>query len=165
MMNPIRRFRDPNVWIPSIFFAIFAVVITANAVMIYIGSVTWRGMETRSSYTAGQTYNAQLAEEAQVRALGWTLDTTVEDLGGQRVDVEVRFTDAGGYTLNADILRIAFVRPTQEGFDVVRDLTRNGNGAYEGSVELPLPGLWDLRVAARRGENEARASKRVTVRR
>ncbi len=162
-MNLIARFRHPNVWIPSIFFAIFAVVISVNAVMVYVGAVTWRGVETRSSYASGQVYNERLAQEAQVRALGWTLDATVEDLGAQRAAVAVRFTDGEGYHLTADILRVAFVRPTQEGFDVIKDLSRNGSGVYEGAVELPLPGLWELRIAARRGDDEARASKRLTV--
>lgn len=162
-MRLVRRFRDPNVWIPSVFFGMFALIILANAAMIYVGFITWRGTETRSAYAAGQVYNARLEEQERVRELGWTLDAAVTDQGGQRAGVEVRFTGPEGEDISAETLRIAFVRPTQSGHDIVRELPQTAPGVYSGAVDLPLPGLWELRMAARRHGLWARASQRVTL--
>jgi nitrogen fixation protein FixH len=42
-------------------------------------------------------------------------------------------------------------------------LTPRGAGLYQANVKLPLPGLWDIRIFAARGEDHAEILRRVVL--
>lgn len=70
--------RKDGWWYPYIFVAGFAVVVTANLIMMYFATSSFTGLETKSAYERGNAYNAQIAaQEAQDR-LGWTVDFATE---------------------------------------------------------------------------------------
>lgn len=162
-MKLIAKFRNPNVWIPSAFVGMFLVIIAANGIMIGVAMGTWRGLQTENAYEKGVAYNRTLENKARERALGWDVAVAADSLGGRRADVEVRLSDGDGAPVHAERVRVGFVRPTQEGYDRVVELSPRGGGRYAATVEVPLPGLWELRVAAERGRDAVHTSKRVTI--
>ncbi|MDZ7712593.1 MAG: FixH family protein [Rhodovibrio sp.] len=79
----------------------------------------------------------------------------------RRADLSSRTTS--GQPLNADRVRVGFVRPTQEGYDSLHTLTALGGGKFAKSVQLPLKGLWELRIEAAKGADAYRVSRRITL--
>ena len=165
--SPLRRavgwFKQPNVWIPSCFFGMFFVIFAANAAMVGVALDSWRGLVTTDAYDKGVAYQQAVDAEAREAALGWSVDLTVDHPQPRRADVMIQVTGANGQPLEADSVEIGFVRPTQEGYDSVHSLTKLGGGKFHKSVQLPLKGLWELRIEARKGDDAVRVSRRITV--
>ena len=55
--------------IPLLFFAFFAVVLTANGIMIWIALSSWTGLETKNHYLKGVDYNQTLQDVRTQEAL------------------------------------------------------------------------------------------------
>jgi len=155
--------RRPNVWIPGIFFGMFGLVIAANGLMVVLAMDSWRGLATESAYEKGVVYNKALEREDRELALGWDLGVEVATPGDSRADVTVALADADGGALIADRVRVGFVRPTQDGYDRIVELQGQGDGTYTTSLQLPLPGLWELRIAAEKGGDTLHETRRITV--
>lgn len=167
MKSSVNRFgatlRRPNVWIPAIFFGMFAVIIAANGTMVFVAMNTWRGLQTENAYEKGVAYNQALEARDRQVALGWDLGVEVKTPGGQHANVRIALADAQGAPLIADRVRVGFVRPTQEGYDSIHELTGHGDGTYSASADLPLPGLWELRIVAEKGANALHETRRIMV--
>ncbi|HEV7283815.1 MAG TPA: FixH family protein, partial [Kaistia sp.] len=131
-------------WIPWAFVGGFIVVLPANAIMVTFAMSSWTGLDTRDAYRKGLAYNRTLAAERQQAALGWQGTAVWRD--GQ---VAVEIADRHGDPVTAATVRADFVRPTAEGHDVSVDLGEIGGGRYAAAVDLPLAGLWDVRVTVR----------------
>jgi nitrogen fixation protein FixH len=159
----VRWFKQSNVWIPACFFGMFFVIFAANAAMIGVGLSSWRGLVTDDAYDKGVAYQKAIAAEEREEALGWTVDLSVDTPKPKRADVTVAVAGPDGAPIEADSVEIGFVRPTQAGYDSVHELTALGGGRFFKSVTLPLPGLWELRIAAEKGEDAVRVTRRITV--
>jgi nitrogen fixation protein FixH len=151
-------------WIPWIFIAGFGVVLVANGTLIYVAASTWTGIAVNRAYDKGLTYNRNLEAAARQAALGWesTVNATVTaDLTGT---VEVALRDASGAPLNRAEVVVQFERPTHEGHDFMVQLAADGAGSYAAPFAAPLPGVWDLRLIATRGDDRYVTAKRVVLR-
>lgn len=158
-------FKQSHVWIPSAFVAFFAVVFLANGIMIFSALNSWRGLASESPWVKDAGYRGVVDPDAARGGLDWDvgIDVTGRD-GGRTAEVAVRLTDAAGKAIEANSVRVGFVRPTDDGYDTMARLRPQGGGVYAATVDLPLPGLWEVRVAARRGEDDVHRTKRVTLR-
>lgn len=165
--SPVRRavrwFKQPNVWIPSCFFAMFFVIFAANATMVGMALGSWRGLVTTDAYDKGVAYQEAIDAEKREQALGWSIDLSVDSPQPKRADVLISVTDDQGRPLDADRVRVGFVRPTQEGYDSLHTLNAVGGGKYAKSIQLPLKGLWELRIEAEKGADAYRVSRRITL--
>lgn len=161
-MIRIVRARD-GAWIPWAFVAAFLVVIAANATMAAFAFGSWTGIETRDHYRKGLAYNEELQAVRRQAALGWQGDVAYSG-GGEGGRVEFTLRDRAGAPVAGAVVRAAFVRPTSEGHDFELPLDSLGGGRYAARVALPLPGLWEVRVAAERGADEARFKERIVAR-
>jgi nitrogen fixation protein FixH len=151
-------------WIPWIFLAGFGVVLVANGTLIYVASTTWTGIAVNRAYDKGLTYNRNLEAAERQAALGWqaSLTTTVNaELAGT---VAVALRDRDGAPLNRAEVLVQFERPTHEGHDFVVELAADGAGTYAAPFAAPLPGVWDLRLIATRGDDRYVAAERVVLR-
>ncbi|WP_200339675.1 FixH family protein [Rhodovibrio sodomensis] len=163
MQRLIRWYKQPNVWIPSCFFGMFLVIFAANATMIGVGMSSWRGLVTTDAYDKGVAYQQAIEAEQQEQALGWSVDLSVDHPQPKRADLLVSVTDAQGRPVDADTVRVGLVRPTQAGYDSTHTLTALGGGRFAKRVQLPLKGLWELRIEAEKGADALRVSRRITV--
>lgn len=157
------RLRRPQSWIPYGFVGFFFVVIAANATMVGVALDSWTGLRTEDAYQKGLEYDEVLAARKAQEALGWDVRADVETPGDLWARVEVALDDAEGRPLDADRVRIGFFRPTHDGYDRTATLERVGYGRFAGELKLPLAGQWELRVAAERGEDAYRLSRRVMM--
>jgi nitrogen fixation protein FixH len=147
-------------WIPWIFVAGFAVVLAVNATMIWIGITSWPGLVTDNSYDRGLHYNRELEAAAAQTALGWQAEFSARLGEGLRGVLEASLRDRDGRPIEDASVEARFLRPTSEGHDFTLALAPEGGGRYTAAFELPLAGLWDVRLKVVRGGDRWVGQKR-----
>ncbi len=136
--------------IPLLFFAFFAVVLTANGIMIWIALSSWTGLETKNHYLKGVDYNQTLQDVRNQEALGWTVQTSIAPVVvpngplGQ-FEVVLVLTDPADTAISGARVEVRLERPTHHGIDVRATLTEIAPGRYAGQVDVPAAGQWNLR--------------------
>lgn len=116
----------------------FGVIIAVNLTMARFAISTFPGLETKNSYVASQSFDAE--RKAQV-ALGWTLDAAIEG-----DTIVLRFTDQVGNPIRPDGLTTLLGRTTTRHDDQTPDFTYAA-GRFTAPVTLAR-GKWELRVRA-----------------
>lgn len=154
-------------WYPWIFVAGMGVVVAVNAVLIWVAIGTFSGLETRDHYRKGLAYNQNLAAAREQDRLGWQMDLAFQREpdpdGGHRGRLDVRFADAGGAPLPRLEVEAQLVRPTHAGHDQTLALSGLGDGRYQGTIAVPLPGQWEVRILARDRDRHFQATRRLFV--
>ncbi len=155
-------FRSPWVWG---WIAMVVVVFLANLTMVVIARVTSPGLVVRDYYEKGKNYNKTLKARAAEDALGWNATITSPD--GLLVDRPSRITfsvvDSKGRPVDADYVELHSFRPSDAGADFSVPLTEISPGVYEGSVVYPLPGIWDIIVSVKRGDDTFESPQRIFI--
>lgn len=113
----------------------FAVVLTANLIMMFSATGTFPGLVVRNSYIASQGWNAKT--DAQL-ALGWHSDIAYED--GR---LHVALTDAEGQAVRVPV-SVLIGRPSSDAEDKTIALSPTPTG-HEAPIDL-APGIWRLHV-------------------
>lgn len=158
----------PGWWYPYIYVAVFLVVFAVNAILAISAVRTFSGLDTEDAYEKGLHYNRTLAEARQEKALGWSarIDLQPEPSpgAGQRaVDLVAEMADKSGLPLDGLSVEAKIIRPAISGHDQEVVLTPIAEGRYGSRLVLPFPGLWEIRMTARRGDLVTHALRRVTL--
>lgn len=151
-------------WIPWLFVAAFAFVLAVNATMIWVAVKTWPGLVTANSYDRGLKFNRALAAAAAQAALGWQVDFSAQLESGRHGLLTAWLRDREGRPLADAKVAARFLRPTSEGHDFTVTLAAAGDGRYTAAFELPLPGLWDVRLEVLQDDHRWIAEKRFFLR-
>ncbi len=151
-------------WGPWVFFAMFAVIIAVNGVMVAFAFGTWTGLETHGAYEKGLAYNKTLEAARRQDALGWQVEIGLEQRDAEKVWLEVTFRDPDDRPLRLHAVEAHLVRPTHTGYDLAVPLARLQTGRYGTELTPPLPGQWDIRVKAQHDGGTYQATRRVTIR-
>lgn len=165
------RQRERGWWYPWIFVVGMLVVVAVNVVMITLALDTFPGLETNDAYRQGIAYNQTIAAAEAQAARGWHLNLAVEPQvaagepgkAERTAAVTATFTDRDGQPIGGLQVETYFVRPTIAGSDVTAELDELGNGRYAATVAVPLPGQWDVRIHARRGDDTYQATHRIMM--
>jgi nitrogen fixation protein FixH len=166
MWTPFGRAAAKDAWIPWSFIGFFAVVLVANAIMMFVAFTTWTGIgqENANSYQQGLSYNDRLAEVAAQEALGWHAEIRFEPLEGERGRLVLALEDRFGNPLESAAVAAVLARPTDASQDFAVALHDVGIGRYGADVEFPGAGQWDVRLVAEHADGTYRATGRVYVR-
>ena len=154
-------------WIPWIFVGFFLVVFTVNGIFVYFATTSWVGLVTENPYDRGLNYNEILAAKAAQEQLGWTHGLSFERTG--QVDLGVTgiltlsLKGRDGTGLNGATVKVVAERPGRYSQAFALYLDQAGDGRYAASVELPLPGQWQVRLAAQKGEDSYRSAETLYV--
>ena len=170
----MRRPRADGWWYPWIFVFGMLVVIAVNIVLITYAIGTFPGLDTEDAYQKGLAYNQTIAAARVQEARGWHLDIRYAphpdeaSANGRAASVHegelvVTLRDNAGEPLYGLDVSAALIRPTRGGLDTRISLQPAGSGEYRGEATLPLPGQWDVRVFARRGDEDFQATRRIMV--
>ncbi len=156
-------------WYPYIFVGGFGVILAVNLVLLYFAVSTFSGLHVDDAYERGITYNDALAAARAQQELGWTAEVTMEAAGAaagpesRTATLVVRVHDAHGRPLEGLDVRARLRRPTAQGFDSQHFLPHAGDGRYGATVDLPVPGQWQVDVVAFAGEVAYQTSERVVI--
>lgn len=155
--------RRPGWYIPYFFLAFFAVVIGVNGVMLYFATSTFNGLQTEDHFMKGIKYNEDLAGAKAQAERAWKVNLAFEspEPGKGRVSLDLR--DKDGNLLKDAKVRIKFIRPTMQGFDRTIQPEYAGDGRYVAGLDLPLPGIWDMRLAIEHATGDYQDQQRIFV--
>jgi len=163
----MRRPRADGWWYPWTFVFGMLVVIAVNIVLITYAIGTFPGLDTEDAYQKGLAYNQTIAAARVQEARGWHLDIRYaphpDEASAHEGELVVTLRDRGGEPLYGLDVSAALIRPTRGGLDSRIALQPAASGEYRGEATLPLPGQWDVRVYARRGEEDFQATRRIMV--
>jgi nitrogen fixation protein FixH len=160
------RPRAPGWWYPWIFVVGMLLVIGVNAVMAAYAIGTFPGFESEDAYRKGLAYNETIAAARVQDQRGWQIDlrfTPSDDPGGHGGDLDVAIVDRTGDPVRGLEVKADLIRPTRGGVDTSFMLGDRGAGLYGTTIAAPLPGQWDARIVARRGQDEFQATRRIIV--
>lgn len=132
--------------------ASFALLVAANAVMIYFATADDASIVvSEQPYEAGLRYDEALNETARTRATGWSHALT--DCAGSELCITL--SDPDGIGVDGASVSAVLVRPSDSTLDTTLPLESLGDGRY-GTSALPARGLWELTIEAKLGEKQAR---------
>jgi len=158
-----RRARSAGWYIPWLFVAFFGVVIAVNGVMVYVATSTYTGLQTEDHFIKGIRYNQDLAGARAQNERGWKVDLGFEATDPRKGIVAITLNDKHGNLLKDATVNVTFIRPTSQGSDQRMVLPYLGEGRYGQAVELPLSGVWDMRVTVDHAAGDYQDQKRIWV--
>jgi nitrogen fixation protein FixH len=161
--------RDPAVLrrsrIPYVFVLGMAVVLAANAALVWFALSTWTGLVAERPYERGVAYNRLIAAEAQQAALGWRAEVAfVPHSGAERAGViAITIVDRDAKGLSGLVIEASAERPLENLSPIRLAPAYAGAGRYIADVELPRRGQWDIRIHAAQGDDSLIAVRRLIV--
>ena len=114
----------------------FGTIIGVNLTLAYKAVQTFPGLETRNSYVASQSFDADRAAQ---NALGWTLETHLT-----HTELTLSVTDANGTPITPKVVSATLGRATNVAQDMTPAFTIV-NGAMHANVDAGA-GYWNLRL-------------------
>lgn len=161
--NPGGRERPAGWYIPWIFIGFFAVVVGVNGIMLYFATSTYNGLQTENHFLKGINYNDDLAGARAQAERGWQVDTGFDGTDPGKGIAAVTLRDKHGNLLKDAAVTVKFIRPTTQGHDTTVELPYLGEGRYAKPVELPLNGVWDMRIEVQHASGDYQDQKRIWV--
>lgn len=152
--------RGVLIWLVGFFAVIFAV----NGWLVQAATSTFGGLDTPSSYKAGQMFEGEIARAERQQALHWQVDGKLRhDRAGEAVlDINVR--DAQGAPVTGLTADATLQHPADSRHDHVIHLAKVGTGAFHGEAH-GHSGQWELIVDFYRdGQRVYRSLSRVDLR-
>lgn len=159
--GPERRLTGGMVLLGLIAF--FGVIFAVNGVLVHEALSTFGGVETDSSYRAGQMYEHDIAMAKAQDERHWRVDAAlVPAAEGALIDISAR--DAAGTPLSGMDATVTLERPTDRRLDHAVAVRQDGPGHFRGSADNVLPGQWDLVIElTRAGEQQFRSVNRIVL--
>lgn len=148
-------------WIPWIFVGGFLVVIAVNATLIAFASQTFSGLVVAHPYRKGQEYSQTKSRLTDQASLGWQFVPRLTAGLNGRVTITLDARDAAGSPLGGLNLQAGLERPVENMPPQPLSFREIAGGTYVAELALPKSGLWDLRLLARRGNEEFDFAERL----
>lgn len=143
--------------------AFFGVVFAINGVMIKAATSTFGGVETSSSYQAGQMFEREVARAERQGARRWQVGGTLTRSGTGEAVLDIAARDEKGAALAGLTARARLAHPADERLDHVIELVRIGAGEFRGEADAGA-GQWELIVDLYRGDERVfRSRSRITL--
>ena len=160
--------RPPREVTGSMMFALmvgfFAVIIGVNAFMAHEALSTFGGLETDSSYKAGQMFEHDVAMAEAQDARHWQVDAKVASAVDGDAVLDIAARDASGAPLTGMTATAVFARPTNQRLDRTVSVNEDAPGHFHGSADISA-GQWDLIIElSRQGERVFRSKNRIVIR-
>ncbi len=142
----------------------FAVVFAVNGVLVQAAISTFGGVETLSSYKAGQQFEQEAGLAQRQDALHWQVNGTLaRDRAGEAV-LDVTARDDKGTALKGLVADARLTHPADDRLDHVIAVHAVADGVFHGAVQA-RPGQWELIIDLYRGDQRVfRSRSRVTLR-
>ncbi len=145
--------------------AFFAVVFGVNGVMVHEALSTFSGLETESSYRAGQLFEHDVAMAKAQDAQHWRVDAKVAPAAGGGALLDIVARDAAGAALAGMAATVTFERPTDRRLDRPVAMNEVAPGHFRGGADKISAGQWDLVIElSRQGERQFRSRNRIVLR-
>ena len=144
--------------------AFFGVVLGANGLLVHKALSTFGGIETDSSYHAGQLFERDVAMARAQDAQHWRVEAASRPQRDGSALLAIVAHDGTGLPLPESMPRATFERPTDRRLDRSVAVSEDAPGHFRGSAAIS-PGQWDLVIElSRQGERQFRSRNRIVLR-
>ena len=138
--------------------AFFAIIVGVNVFMAHAG-----GVETASSYHAGQMFERDVAMAKAQDAQHWQVDAKLTRAADGMTLIDVSARDGTGAPARGVDASMQFARPTDRRLDRAVAVHQTGQGHFVGNADLAA-GQWHLVIElSRRDERIFRSKNRVIL--
>lgn len=153
-----------NPWMLGILLFV-ATFLTANAIFIYFAFKSPPSLVVEDFYERGERYEETQKKIEQEKALGWTglLMVPTKTRVNQIQTYEVLIQGKNSVGLKLDSVIVNAYRPSDATADFSVTMSLKAPGIYTADMSFNLPGIWDLIVVAKQGEQEFLMTKRVSI--
>ena len=149
----------------ALILAFFAVIFAVNGVLVHEALSTFGGVDTESSYKAGQLFEREVANARAQQGRHWQIDAKVTRAADGTAVLDIVARDAGGVPLAGMTASAAFERPTDRRLDRAVAVNEIGSGHFRGGAANMAAGQWDLVIElARQGARQFRSVNRIVLR-
>lgn len=147
-------------------------VAIVGVLAITVGANIWLFWEARDPnavaiepdyYRKAVAWDSTMAQAERAVLLGWRAEVTSGRLEGGRASLTVTLTDSTGAPLDSAKVSVEAIHNVDALHHVHAELEVAGSGTYQADVPLKRAGLWEVRVAARRGTDFFTSSSRLDV--
>ncbi len=146
-----------------ILLAFFGVVFGANGVLVHKALSTFGGVETDSSYRAGQLFEREVAMAKAQAAQHWQVEAKVTPAADGSALLDIAARDGAGLALAGMDATATFERPTDRRLDRSVAVSEDTPGHFRGRAALSA-GQWDLVIElSRQGERQFRSKNRIVL--
>ncbi len=142
----------------------FVIVLGANGMLVHEALSTFGGVETDSSYRAGQLFERDVALAKAQDARHWQVEASVTPAADGSALVDIVAHDGAGFAVAGIDAIATFERPTDRRLDRSVAVSKDAPGHFRGSAAIS-PGQWDLVIElSRQGERQFRSKNRIVLR-
>lgn len=154
--------KNPWVWAIMLFVLTF---VSMNVIFIYLAFKSPPNLVVEDFYERGKRYEDTQKRIEQEKALGWTglLIVPTKTRVNQTQTYEVLIQGKNSAALDLSLVTINAYRPSDARADFSTEMTLKVPGMYTAEMKFTLPGIWDLIVVAKQGEQEFLVTKRVSI--
>jgi len=140
--------------------------LTVNAIFIYLAITTSPGLVMEDYYDKGRAYEENVLKiMAAQNALNWDtkLALPAQIITQQPDTFRFSAVDSRGLPImDADVSVVAY-RPSDAEADFRVRLDQAAPGQYQALIAFPLPGIWDLNITVKNGEDTFAMSHRISA--
>ncbi|MCC2113656.1 MAG: FixH family protein [Hyphomicrobiales bacterium] len=140
------RLNGPKVL--AILVGFFLVIFAANGALIFLALDSWPGLETKSSFKAGQVYQQELDAAKDQADRAWQVSAHIERLSDGAATVRIELKDKEGAPLSGLGVTARLDRPTTTSLDQQVSLAEREAGIYGAEMAGVDAGAWTLTIEA-----------------
>jgi nitrogen fixation protein FixH len=143
--------------------AFFAIIVGVNVFMAHAAISTFGGVETASSYHAGQMFERDVAMAKAQDAQHWQVDAKLTRAADGTTLIDITARDETGAPVSSVNATMQFARPTDRRLDRTGAVHQTGPGHFVGDADLAA-GQWDLVIElSHHDERMFRSKNRVIL--
>jgi len=138
---------------PAAVVAVLAITVGANVWL------AWKAREPNGAvlepdyYRKAVAWDSLAALQGRSDALRWSADAAIGAAAGGRAHLRATLADSLGAPVTGASVTLEAVHNLAAATPVHASLAETAPGTYEADAALGRPGLWELRLAATRGED------------
>ena len=141
----------PGAWWPIGIVGVLAVTVAANIALMVVARDPNAYVVEPDYYRKGVNWDSSMAQARASVALGWQVDAALRDWTPAGTTLVVQLADSTGAPLTGAKVQVELINNVTPEAPVHASPAEVGGGRYQARVPLARPGLWELRLVARRG--------------
>ena len=141
----------PGAWWPIAIVGVLAVTVAANIALMVVARDPNAYVVEPDYYRKGVNWDSSMAQARASVALGWQVDAALRDWTPAGSTLVVQLADSPGAPLAGASVKVELINNVTPETPVHSAPAEAGAGRYVARVALARPGLWELRLQARRG--------------
>ncbi len=153
-----------NPWVLG-FIIFFCTFVSANIIFITLAFKAPPALVVDDFYERGKAYEETQKRIAEEKSLGWTglimMPSSIRVNQPLKYDALLQGKNSSG--LDLDSVTFLAYRPSDAEADFSLPMVKKQAGLYTVEAIFSLPGIWDVIVEAKQGEQRFLTTKRITV--